>query len=186
MKLAAFLALAFCMTLGGCSLLRNMSDEDLANTIYNGSKRTAKVALKVALEKVPADDATIRADAQLAIKLIRENVVPLFSSTTVEVLRSTVDAILENAASQLSSTMVDILRLTINVAAGQINLPENPAAKLDSRTKGALLALFNGLADGAEAGMASVPVPTPTGSASKSAVEWAKVQPKQTLVWPKN
>lgn len=185
MKLFAFLALAFCVTLGGCSLFGGMSDAELAQTVYDSAKLTSRTAVRVALQKTPADDAQIRTDVKFAVKLIRENVVPVFSSTTHEVLRSTVDLVLSQVSDQMSPLAVDILRLTINVAAAQINLPDNPAATLDPRTKGALVALFNGLADGAEAGMDSVPVPT--ASAPKGAVEWAKTaQPKQTLVWPKN
>ena len=184
MKLFAFLALVSCVMLSGCGVFSGVSDADLATTVYDTSKLTAATALKVALQKTPADDAQIRTDAKLVVKLMRENVVPLFSSTTGDVLRSTVDTVLDAVASQLSPTLVDIMKLTVSVAAASIKLPDNPATKLDARTKGALVALFNGLADGADAGMAAVPVPT--ASVQRSAVEWAVGQPKQFFIWPKD
>lgn len=186
MKFAAFLMLCVA-ALGGCKTFAGMSDEELASTIYRDSKLAARAGLKIALEKAPASDADIRTNAKLAIKLVRENVVPLFSSPTEDVLRSTVDTVLENVAGQVSPALVDVIQLAINAALDKIDMPTNPATKLNPRTKGALLALFNGLADGAEEAMAQVP--PPSAAAPKNAIEWAKAEPaavKKTLTFSKS
>lgn len=176
MKFAAFLMMFF-VALGGCA---SMSDQALAENVYDTARSATKVGLRSALEQAHSP-AEVREKAELAVKLIRENVVPLFTSTTEDVLLRTVETVLQEVADKLDPIVVGVMQVAIGTVLNQLDLPENPAAKLSPRTKGALLAMFNGLADGATDALKT---PPPTSVAPRNAVEWAKAAapaPKMTL-----
>jgi hypothetical protein len=192
--------------LGGCKQVQEtvdrLTDEELAEYVYNGSKFTAKTGLRAVLDRHPEHVDLIKADATKASKIISENIIPIFNgATSSEVLRSAIDAALDELAANLYAPTIDIIKLALHVVAGQIELPENPASKLDDRTRKAVVAFFTGLVDAVSETFPVVtpvpaPEPVPADPVSKtSALKWAKPAPlvtstipwstgKSTLLWP--
>jgi hypothetical protein len=82
-----------------------------------------------------------------------------------------VETALDELTKKLTPSVVLAVQLALDVVAANVTLPVNPADRLSDRTKGALLALFQGLADGLEAGASLAPV---------------RDTPPAKLFWPKN
>jgi hypothetical protein len=156
----------------GCSTVRDIPDEDLARGIRTAARGAAQYGLGYVLNKEPAKAAAVADGARLAVKALRENVIPALSgSSTQEVLRSAVETALDELSKKLTPSVVLAVQLALDVVAANVTLPVNPADRLSDRTKGALLALFQGLADGLEAGASLAPV---------------RDTPPAKLFWPKN
>lgn len=159
MKFLALLAIVG-LTMAGCSTVNQIPDTDFAAGIKVVSYNSAYWGFKAVLNNNAATRAQLCADATTATGIIRTNVLPVFSgASTGEVLRSAVDTALTQLSA--SSMVADIINVALVVAEGQIHLPDNPADKLDNRTKLALLAFFNGVADGLDQAVKDVPPPPP-------------------------
>jgi len=193
------------MGLGGCSSIKErvekLTDEELAEYVYKAAKFTAKTGLKKAIDTWPEHEAAIKEDALLAVKVINENIVPVFSgASTEEVLRSAVDVALAELSDKLNPATVDVVRLALAVVAGHIELPANPADKLDDRTRKAVLAFFKGLVDGVmevyppappapvepAPAPAPVPEPAPVPSDPMGKVAFKFSKPINKVAWPTN
>lgn len=149
MKLIAFLCAA--ALLSGCSQVDRLSDDELASALETGARNAVKYSLKAALNKVSADDALrISKDALAADQVITQNLVPALSGTdTATVLRSAVDTALSLLKDKVTNPkVVAAIDLGIEVIAVEVNLPKNPADKLDDRTRKAILGVFVGISEG--------------------------------------
>jgi len=163
--------LVFCLPFFGCSVINRMSDQDLADRVYTISKGASQYGIKYLIDKQPEKAAEIKQVTQAAIVVIRTNVIPAFSGAeTNNVLRSAADTALKLLGDKLDPRIATTVQLAVNLAESYIDLPANPTDKLDVRTKMALLALFNGLADGLNLAIGS---PATSATASKS-LKWSK------------
>jgi hypothetical protein len=147
------LALAIAsLTLGaGCVAVERLSDEDLAKVVQTGAEKASEYGIKFALEREPSRSGAIISAAATAESLIRGSILPIFSTPSQDVWRSTVDSALLQFNEQLDPQIRAAIQLAINVLAAQVNLPANPTTKLDARTLGAVKAFFTGLATGLHA-----------------------------------
>lgn len=137
--------------LGGCAAVEKMSDEELARTTSSAAKGATRFGLKYALDKEPEKAAEIAENARLAVKIVRENVLPVFlGASTVEVLRAAVETALAQLGDQLKPSVISAIQLALDVVAAKVDLPVNPADKLSPRVRGALAAFFDGVALGLE------------------------------------
>ncbi len=149
MKAIAILGLAILMS--GCSQLGKISDDDLARDLTIGSRSAVKYSLQLALRKTAPDEAVrIKADAKTAADIISKNVIPVFSGTgTQELLRSAVDTALALLKNKVTNPkVVAAVDLGIEVIAMDVQLPKNPADRLDERTRKAILGIFSGIVQG--------------------------------------
>ncbi len=149
MKTLAIIGLAILMS--GCSQLAKISDDDLARDLTIGSRSAVKYSLQLALRKAAPDEAArIKADAKTAADIITKNVIPVFSGTqTNELLRSAVDTALALLKSKITNPkVVAAVDLGIEVIAMDVQLPKNPADRLDDRTRKAILGIFSGITQG--------------------------------------
>lgn len=170
------------LSLGGCKMFADMPDEELAESVYKGAKAVTSNGLKIAINQSPDSAEAIKENAKLAAKIIRDNILPVFEgATTEEVLRSAVDTALDELGDKVSPTLASVINLALQLVAEKVNLPDNPAAKLDVRTRMALVGLFKGLVDGIDEAVEVEPTPAPV-----PAPEPAPVPEEPKLVWPKN
>ena len=168
-------ALALFAFLGGCTtVVGKLSDEDLAKVVQVGSERAIGYGVKILLDKNPDKAADIVKAAKTASEVIKANVIPAFSgASSQEVLKSAVDTALQQLSDKVSPLVLSSIQLAVNLAATQIQLPSNPADKLDARAKGAVLALYTGISAGLDKAVAA------------SAVASRDIGPAK-LVWPKD
>lgn len=150
--LLAVVALMGCLT--GCSTLANVSDDDLAKGIKSAAKSATKFGIATAIEKAPDKAVEVAADAKDAAEVIRLAVLPTFEGAeTGDVLKASVAVVLDKLSEKIKPSILSAIQLAIDVLAARVNLPENPADKLDDRTKKALAAFFGGVAEGLDAGV---------------------------------
>jgi hypothetical protein len=143
----------------GCKTT-DVSDGDLANEVYTVSKSTSSLVATLIFNKNPDKVVALKANAAVVSSTIRTHVVLVFSGgTSGDLLKSSVDAALVLLSTKLDPLLVDVVKLAMDLAADRIDLPQNPAEKLSDRTRMALLAFFNGVADGLDAAATAV-VPT--------------------------
>ncbi len=169
------LCVPFLLLLNGCSLFErvqeNVSDEDIAKGLKLGAEKATKYGLKLAMDKNPDKADEIAANAALGAKIVRENILPALSGAdTGDVLRSAVETALAELTEKLSPSVIAAVQLAINLLAMQIEMPENPADKLSERTRGFLVAFFEGLGGGLD---------------TERAIATRNIGPPK-LVWPKN
>lgn len=139
----------FLLPLLGCSSIENLSDEDLARYLEDGARIAIQKGLKLAVDKAPEFAAKIKADALIANKLIKSDILPVFSKASADVLRSALDSALVSLPAKIQNPNVQAaLTLGLDVLLANVKLPENPAQKLDERTKKALVGFFTGLSAG--------------------------------------
>jgi len=168
-KLVALAILA--TSLMGCTSVERMSDEDLAAGIQVAAKGAAQYGLGYVLNKEPAAAAKVAEAARIAVRVIRENVLPAFAAASSEqVLRKAVETALDELTAKLTPNIVLAIQLALDLVAAQVELPSNPADHLSPRARGALVALFRGLAAGLDDGAALAPV---------------REAPPAKLFWPK-
>lgn len=138
----------------GCSQIDRLSDEQLAADLNVGAKSIVKYSLKLALKKLsPEDQAKVSADAQLADKILVENILPIFSGTsTADLLRSSVDQALSQLKGKIKDPRVSAaIELGTELIIADVTLPKNPADKIDARTRLALQGVFTGISAGIQA-----------------------------------
>ncbi len=165
------LFLATCLQ--GCTTIENVSDEKLAKGIGVVSKGAAQFGLGYVLKNYPEEASAIADGARIAVKALRETILPAFTGTDTEgVLRSAVDTALQELSDKLEPSMMLAVQLAIDIISTRIQLPENPLDKIDERTRLAIVAAVRGLADGFEAGGAAAP-PTNRETAP-AALSWPK------------
>ncbi len=167
------LALFTATCLQGCKTVDNVSDEKLAKGIRVASKGAAQYGLGYALKKYPEQAAAIADGARIAVEALRETILPAFNGAETEgVLRSAVETALTELSDKLEPSMIHAVQLALDIVSMRVELPENPVDKLSERTRLALVALFDGLADGLEAGGASAP--PPVRDTAPPALSWPK------------
>lgn len=162
MKFLALLALCAAALFGGsgCKVVEQIPDDQLASGIKTVSFNSVYFGFKAVLANNPSRYQQLTADAATTTKILRENVIPIFSgASTGDVLVSAVDTALEQLS--VSSTVADVIKVALVIAESQVHLPTNPAEKLDARTKGALLGFFTGVADGLDQAVKDTPPPPP-------------------------
>lgn len=131
----------------GCSAVDKISDDDLALNIKNIAKVTSKLALDKAIEQNPDKRDIIIENCFIVRKVIKDNLIPLLSDSTKDVLRGALDTALGELSSQVAPGMLTIGNAVFQATISLIELPENPATRLDDRTKKALIGLFEGFHD---------------------------------------
>lgn len=147
------------LSVQGCSSIEKVSDEDLARGIEIAARGAAQYGLGFVFNKEPGRAAQVAEGARLAVRTLKETIIPAFAGvTTEEVLRSTVEAALDELTAKLTPSVVLAVQLALDLVSANVKLPENPTDRLSERTRLALLALFKGLADGLE--VASEMAPT--------------------------
>ena len=146
-------SMVFCLL--GCSAIDKVSDQDLADNIKMGAKAASEHGLKYAINKNLDKKLEIEENAKLAVKVIRTTILPMFQgASTGDVLRKTVDLALADLSTNLTPMVMSAIQLSVNIIATEVTLPENPASKLDGRTRLALVGLFEGTAEGLEKAIA--------------------------------
>jgi len=147
-RLAVFWLLPALVT-PGCKYVDRLSDDQLASYVQQGAENAVKYGLRLAIQKSSDNGAAILADARIADTIDRQNVVPVFSdAATADLVRSAVDTALALLKSKVKQEVADAILLALDVLESQIPLPQNPADKIDERTRKALLALFTGIGAG--------------------------------------
>lgn len=160
MKILALLALCAVSLLGGCKVVNQIPDDQLAAGIKTVSYNSVYFGLKAVLANNPGKYQQLSADVAATTNILRTNVIPVFSgATTGDVLVAAVDQALSQLS--VSSTVSDVIKVALAIVETQVTLPANPADKLDPRTKGALLAFFSGTADGLDQAVKDTPAPAP-------------------------
>lgn len=150
--LAVVLLIPWALLSSGCRTVGQIPDDDFARYIETGAKLSTKYGLQKALAAEPAKAAEITENAKLAVEIVRKNVLPVFQgASSADVLRSAVETALTQLGEKLKPQLALVIQLAIDMLATQVNLPANPADKLDERTTKAVAALFKGAADGVEA-----------------------------------
>lgn len=161
MKLAA---LAFLMIplLGSCAEIAKIPDDQLAQDLYIGAKQAIQFALRTALKKAtPETLQTITADVKLGNSIIKAEILPLLQgASTKELLRGALDMSLANLWAKIKPELRDAVQLSLSLLISGIELPKNPTDQLNERTKKALVGLFTGISEGADAVLV-VPAPPP-------------------------
>lgn len=145
---AAIFFVCSLLLLNGCAITSQVSDEELAQGVHAAAKGAARFGLKYAMDKEPDKADEIAANARLAVEVIRKNVLPVFSGTSQEVLRSAIETALEQLAEKLKPSVISGIQLALDVVSAKVDLPENPAERVSPRAKAALEAFFRGVADG--------------------------------------
>lgn len=170
-------ALMVVMVMGlmtGCSLLGQVSEDDLAAGVEKAAKGAARFGVKYACEKEPDKAPEILANAKLASDIIKTTVLPIFEgAATQDVLCSAIETALVALGGKLNPQMVATIQLALDLAASKIDLPDNPAAKLDDRTRKVVAAFFRGTAAGLDAAVGDKAVVARDGKGAR-------------LFWPKN
>lgn len=153
---AAFLVLA------GCSQIDKISPDQLEA----GAKAVVKYGLAAAVRKFPAEAAKISADAKVADQVIAQNILPVFSGAATDtVLRSAVDQALAQLKGKITDARVSAaISLGTEIIIAEIQLPTNPADKLDERTKELLVSIFSGISQGIKAAFPPPTEPSTTGA----------------------
>lgn len=152
-------ALVFLMIplIGGCSQLARIPDDKLAEDLYIGAKQAIQYGLRLALKKASPETAkTIIDDVKVGNSILKGEILPLFKgASTATLLRSGLDLALTNLWSKVKPELRDAVQLSLSLLITNIELPKNPADQIDERTKKALVGLFTGIAEGADAILAS-------------------------------
>lgn len=158
--IAGFAAL---LILGGCAQIAQIPDDVLAKDLNKGARKAVSYGLSYAIRKAPADAQKIKDAAQIGDTILKQNIIPIFSgATTGDVARSAVDTALSLLDSKIGNPeVVAAIQLAIDILSANINLPTNPADKLDARTKMALNGLFTGMSSGIEDVLTPTPAVTP-------------------------
>lgn len=160
MKRFAFAPL-FALILGGCSQIDRIPDDKLAEDLFIGGKKAVEYGLKLALKKVEPDVAkAITQNALLANSIIKAELLPILSGvTSQEVLRATLDLVLRNLWTKLRPEIRDAVQLSLSILIANIELPRNPADRLDERSRKALMGFFSGISQGVDAVLTPPPAP---------------------------
>lgn len=183
MKILALLALFALTFVGGCRTIAEIPDEEFANGIHTISYNATYYGFKAVLNNNPGRYAQLTADAKTTSDIIRNNVLPVFTSTTGEVLVGAVDLALSQLS--VSSTVTDVVKVALSLVQLQVKLPDNPAAALDVRTKLALVGFFSGLAEGLDKAVADTPAPSPAPNEGAAKTVTAPTAPDVKLKWTK-
>lgn len=183
MKCLALLALFALTFVGGCKTIAEIPDDQFANGIHTLSYNSTYYGFKAVLNNNPGRYAQLTADAKTTSDIIRNNVLPVFNSTTGEVLVGAVNLALSQLS--VSATVSDVVKVALSLVQLQIKLPDNPAAALDPRTKLALAGFFSGIAEGLDKAVADTPAPSPAPNEGAKAVT-TPVPPDVKLKWTNN
>jgi hypothetical protein len=161
MKKFAFAPLLV-LFLGGCSQIDRIPDDKLAEDLFIGGKKAVEYGLKLALKKVAPDVAKeITQNALLANSIIKAEVLPILSgASTQDVLRAALDLALKNLWTKLRTEIREAVQLSLSILISNIELPKNPADRLDERSRKALMGLFSGISQGVDAVLAPPPAAT--------------------------
>lgn len=168
MKNFAFAPL-FVLFLGGCSQIARIPDDKLAEDLFIGGKKAVEYGLKYALKKAAPDVAkSITENAVLANTIIKGELLPLLQgASTATVLRGALDVALKNLWTKVKPEIRDAVQLSLTILIANVELPKNPADRLDERTKKALTGLFSGISQGVDSILAPpaaiAPVPAAEG-----------------------
>jgi hypothetical protein len=173
MALGLVVMLAACGSSIGCTQISRLSDEDLAGYVNIGAEKAVEYGLKFAARKLPEKAAAIQKDAVVVAGVIDDTVMKMLTGTTADVLRSTVSQISQLLTAKIASlpsgeALADTVKLTVDIVALNIKLPKNPSEKLDERTRGALIAFFQGVSQGVKAAFKVVP----PGAAPPAGITW--------------
>lgn len=172
------------LLLAACTQIANIPDDTLAKDIQIGAEKALEYGIKFAIQKEPAKADAIEKDAAVASSVIKTDILGakgVFAGTTGDVLSGAVGTALDLLESKIPNQSVkDLIQLAISILSMKVTLPENPAAKLDDRTKKALVGLFTGISAGIDAALAAVAQPA---SVSRTARAAPAAPPK--LSWPK-
>jgi hypothetical protein len=151
-------AIAFLMIpmLGGCAQIAKISDEKLAEDLYIGAKLAIQYGIKLAIQKSNPESAkTIIADVKIGNSIVKGEILPLFKgASTAVLLRNALDLALANLWSKIKPELREAVQLSLSILLTNIELPRNPADQIDERTKKALVGLFTGISEGADAAVA--------------------------------
>lgn len=181
MKFLALLTLIG-LTLAGCKTVAQIPDDEFANGIRVVSYNSSYFGFKAVLNNNPASYHQLATDVATTTSIIRTNVLPVFSgATTGDVLNSAVDTALSQLS--VSATVTDVIKVALVLVEMQVHLPTNPAAKLDNRTKLALVAFFTGVADGLDNAVKDTPAPAAAGAAPAPTMRRVMVAPSNKLTW---
>jgi len=163
-------ALVFLMIplIGGCSQLARIPDDKLAEDLYIGAKQAIQYGLRLALKKAsPETTKTITDDVKIGNSIVKGEILPLLKgASTAALLRSGLDLALTNLWSKIKPELRDAVQLSLSILIANIDLPKNPADQIDERTRKALVGLFSGISEGADAILAGLLAPPPVGPAA--------------------
>lgn len=161
MKAAALVFLMIPL-LGSCAQIAKIPDDQLAQDLYIGAKQAIQFGLRAALKKAtPEAVQTITTDVKLGNSIIKAEILPLLQgAATKELLRGALDMALANLWAKIKPELRDAVQLSLSLLISGIELPKNPTDQLNERTKKALVGLFTGISEGADAVLV-VPAPPP-------------------------
>lgn len=167
-RLAMLFAVVTAMLTGCAGGTNVISDADLASAAGYATKNASYYGLKAVFANNPGRVPQLSADITIATGAVRKNLVQLFTDPSLgNVLDGAVDTLLVNLSSELDklpngSLIANLIQGGWLALKMVVHLPENPAATLDERTKGALVAGLTGLADGLDQAVKDFTPPSPT------------------------
>jgi hypothetical protein len=154
-KLAFFAVFAASMLGSGCTVIDQISDDDLAGKIQVGASKAIEAGVSLTISKYPDKVDVIKKELAAASLVIKANILPSFVTPTGEVLTSAVKTAMTLLESKITNEqMRKNVVLAFQVLEANVTLPENPLVKMDARTTKALLGLFTGIATGLDAALA--------------------------------
>lgn len=161
-KLITVACVAF-LSLGGCSAINQIPDDQLQHDLNVGAMRVVSFGLKTAFNKFPADAKKIAADAQIALDILQQNVIPAFDgASTKDVARSVLDTAFALLKSRIKDErVIEVSDIAVDLILANVKLPKNPTDKLDERTRKILSGIFTGMADGIKAALPKATAPDP-------------------------
>jgi len=161
-KILAVACVAF-LSLGGCSAIDQIPDDQLQHDLNIGAMRVVSFGLKTAFKKFPAEAQKIAADGKIALDILEQNLIPAFDgASTKEVARSVLDTAFALLKSKVKDErVIEVADVAVDLILANVKLPKNPTDKLDERTRKILLGIFTGMAEGARAALPKATAPDP-------------------------
>jgi hypothetical protein len=161
------LALLLAAASAGCAVekqvakeLDSISDADLASYASKAAAQLTDHAVKLALEK--GSKATVATEGALADQILRNVLIPMLSKADVGTVASgSLDTAYAQLKAKVGGGTLDQLYLVSKVALTLVNLPTNPADKINPRYHQALLSFFTSMADALEKDLGIAPPPQP-------------------------
>jgi hypothetical protein len=155
------MAIAVVLSLGGCAQIDQIPDDTLQRDLQIGARQASSFALRAALRKFPNDVQKITADANIALDILNNTLIPAFSgASTADVVRGVLDTALAQLKAKLTDPrVIEVADISVEFILVNVKLPPTLTAKLDERTRKILLGIFTGLSDGIKAATAAAPAP---------------------------
>lgn len=147
-KLIALLVIPL-LTLSSCSVVKDTPPAVVEVTVEVATQNASFFAFKAVLRNNKDTADKLKADALVAVKAIRENILPILGGEpTGQVVVDTVNTVLGGLDIDIS--IKNIISSSIKIIITEVKLPENPTDQLDPKLKATIVGLFTGIANGLE------------------------------------